>query len=401
MGRVRRCVTGLAAGAAVLLAACSANHSSTSAPTRPAVRSPVAAAPATRAPGTAGALLSATAERAELLPGIGFGGRAWLLSYRTTGGRGEPLTASGTLLVPARPAAGRPLVAVAPATRGLADRCAPSRTLRSGHDLEAYAYAQLLSRGWAVAVADTPGLGSAGEHPFAANRALGPSVLDVVRAARAVPGAGVPAAGPIGLEGYSEGGGAVGEAAQLQPSYAPDVVLAGVAVGGVDADPLAAARALDGTGYSWVVGYALAGLAAAYPALDVRAALTPLGASTLDRLRDSCSGDAPSAEPGGTRLTSLVTGDLLARPDVAAALTAGTLGSVAPSAPVLLQHAVHDDLLPFTQATGLRDRWCTAGARVRLEPIPTGGHVAGAVAATPGAVSWLADRFAGRPADGC
>lgn len=62
--------------------------------------------------------------------------------------------------------------------------------------------------------------------------ANGRAVLDIMRPARTLPELGLDPCGVAGVYGYSEGGNAAGWAAQLQPGYAPDVALAGVAVGG-------------------------------------------------------------------------------------------------------------------------------------------------------------------------
>ena len=85
-----------------------------------------------------------------------------------------------------------------------------------------------LARGWAVAITDYQGLGTPGDHTYMVGRALGPNVLDAMRAARKLSPAELPVDGPAAIMGYSEGGAAAAWAAQLQPVYAPDVRLGGV-----------------------------------------------------------------------------------------------------------------------------------------------------------------------------
>jgi len=60
-------------------------------------------------------------------------------------------------------------------------------------------------------------------------RALGPNVLDVMRAARSLSPEELPPEGPAAIIGYSEGGAAAAWAGQLQPTYAPDVPLLAIA----------------------------------------------------------------------------------------------------------------------------------------------------------------------------
>ena len=70
------------------------------------------------------------------------------------------------------------------------------------------------------------------------------------------------------------------------------------------------------------------------------------------------------------------------------------LGTMAPSAPVLLHHARRDQIVAFSQSVGLRDSWRGLGADVRLY-VTRGGvdHISGAVAGTPVALDWLARRL--------
>ena len=71
-------------------------------------------------------------------------------------------------------------------------------------------------------------------------------MLDIVRAARDVtPDVDVDA--PVLLWGYSEGGRNAAWAAELQPEYAPDVSLVGLAAGGVPTDLTAVVQAIDGS----------------------------------------------------------------------------------------------------------------------------------------------------------
>lgn len=93
---------------------------------------------------------------------------------------------------------------------------------------EALAIYRILSTGAAVVVTDYVDLGTTDRlHTYVNRLDQGHALLDAARAARAVPGASVTAASRTGLYGYSQGGGASAATAELQPSYAPDVELAG------------------------------------------------------------------------------------------------------------------------------------------------------------------------------
>ncbi len=356
------------------------------------------AAPTGNAPG-AGHLDAATTESTLQDPGKPLLARAWAITYGSTDANGRADTVTGTLLVPRSSVHGaRPIVSYAVGTQGLADRCAPSAQLRAGTEYEAAGIALLLSQGWAVVVTDYPGLGTPGQHPYAIGRALGPAVLDAIRAARQVAASGLSDRGPAAVIGYSEGSAAAGWAAELQPTYAPDVPLVGAALGGLVADLSAVSQSLDGRANAFLVGYAAIGLQAAYPQLDLARLITPHGAQVLAALSGTCADHgADVAYPDGTRLSSLTDGDLLTDPAVERALAANRLGTVAPAAPLLVVHSTVDDIVPFAQAKAAVGAWCARQVRVEFDPLPVGSHVEADIAFLPEAEQWLADRFAGRP----
>ena len=92
-----------------------------------------------------------------------------------------------------------------------------------------------LLQGYTVVVADTEGETT----DFAAGPEYGINTLDSLRAALASPATGLPGTTKIGLIGYSGGAIATEWAAELAPSYAPDINqnLVGAAFGGVLVDP--------------------------------------------------------------------------------------------------------------------------------------------------------------------
>jgi hypothetical protein len=132
---------------------------------------------------------------------------------------------SGALYLPTGtpPAEGWPLLAWAHGTLGIADACAPSWTgLR---DRDAAYLNRWLARGFAVVVTDYQGLGGPGPHPYTFWQAEGRSVLDSIRAARAIrPGL---IANRTFLAGQSQGGGAALGATILATSYAPELPILG------------------------------------------------------------------------------------------------------------------------------------------------------------------------------
>jgi fermentation-respiration switch protein FrsA (DUF1100 family) len=350
-------------------------------------------------PGAPGDVIRAEPMDAYLAPGVRLRARAWRLLYRSTSATGEPRAVSGTVLIPHGRARGpRPLIGYAVGTHGIGDSAAPSRLLSRGLEWEAGLIAMLLGRGWAVAMSDYEGLGTPGDHTYMVGRALGPNVLDAMRAARALEPAQLPVQGPAAIVGYSEGGAAAAWAAQLQPTYAPDVPLVAVAAGAAAADVETAGPSLEGSFFSFFIAYGGIGYAAAYPELELDPYLTPVARQGIAGLRGSSIFQAMLSGPRFIRAADLTQPNVLELPEWRARLRENRLGSMVPAAPVLLHHARRDQIVSFTQSLGLRDDWQRLGADVRLY-VTRGGvdHISGAVAGMPVALGWVARRLEAQP----
>ena len=344
-----------------------------------------------------GDLIRAEPIDAYLAPTIRLRARAWRVLYRSTSATGQPSAVSGTVLLPGgeRPGRTRPLLGYAIGTHGIGDSAAPSRLLTRGLEWESGLMAMALGRGWAVAVTDYEGLGTPGDHTYMVGRALGANVLDAMRAARALAPGELPPEGPAAIVGYSEGGAAAAWAAQLQPAYAPELELVGVAAGAAAANVETAGPNLDGSFFSFFIAYGGIGYAAAYPELDLDSHLTPFARERIAMLRESSVWQAAILGPRFARAADLTEPNVLELPDWRRRLRENRLGLIAPDAPVLLHHARRDQIVSFAQSLNLRDDWDALGADVRLY-VTRGGldHISGAVAGTPIALDWLARRLA-------
>lgn len=335
------------------------------------------------------------------VPGV----RATQVLYRSRDASGAAIAVSGTVLVPTTRWLGlgaRPLVTYAVGTRGVGDPCAPSYTLSQGTDYEGAFIAGLLAKGWAVAVTDYQGLGTPGGHTYMVGPAQGRAVLDMARAALKLSGTGLSASAPVGIMGYSQGGGAAGWAAQLEGSYAPELNVKGTVAGGVPGDLLAVADFLEGG-----PGVALALLAAlgfdtAYPELRLGSYLNDRGRALFARASSLClvSADGVTSliSTAFTERGDYVTRDPLADATWRARLNSSRLGGMKPASPVFQYHALLDELVPYGQAAATRQAWCDRGANVAFVTIPLAEHVVGLVKGAPQGETWMAARFAGLPA---
>ena len=188
----------------------------------------------------------------------------WHILYRSSDNKGLPIAMSGTVLIPRASSAGpRPIVVLTPGARGIADKCAPSKQYQLSTaspempDYEIPVVAQLLARGIAVAVTDYQGAGTPGLTSSFVGRPQGYAGLDAVRAAQRLPATGLTSDGPVGFYGYSQGGQAAGWAAEIQPEYAPELNVKGVALGGILSDMNVQANHWNGTRFA---GFAFAAL---------------------------------------------------------------------------------------------------------------------------------------------
>jgi hypothetical protein len=320
--------------------------------------------------------------------------RSTQMLVRSTDAHGQPAAVASTLMVPLTPYVGtRPLLSYQPATDSLGDQCNPSYTLRTGTEKELPLLATGLLRGWAVVVTDYQGPRDA----FGAGRMAGHAVLDGVRAAEQVPSTGLSGVStPVGLWGYSGGGLATSWAAQLQPDYAPELAVRGVASGGTPADLEAAGRLIDGGPFAGLFFAASVGVSREYP--ELLTLMNDDGRQLVEDIGDMCVAEATISYPF-RRLSEFTTSsDPLSEPVAQAVLADNRMGGSEPSAPVYLYHSVLDELVPYSSASALRSAWCSQGARVQFHTDYLSEHNILAVSGAPAAVAYLGARFAGAPA---
>ncbi len=323
------------------------------------------------------------------------GARAWRVLYRSTTATGEPTAVSGVVITPRRLRPGAPLIGIAPGFPGMDDRCAPSRTLPTSASSETPLMLPLLQRGYALAVTDYEGLGTPGDHRYVVGASEAHAVLDVMRAARRLPHTGIDPGARAAVSGYSQGGHAAMFTAELQPSYAPDVPLVGVAAGGLPADFNAIARFLDGGWFSQLFSAVAVSYEAAYPEIELDGMLTPRGRAALEEVRRDCLLDIVTSRRAFSRLSSLTVRSPLTDPVWQRRFAENRAAQRRPPMPLYLYHSRADQGLPFKQAEEAKDRYCALGATVRWRPLRGTEHALGFLVAIPGTVRWLDARLRG------
>jgi alpha-beta hydrolase superfamily lysophospholipase len=338
-----------------------------------------------------GALVRAEERRARDVPD---GAHAWDVSYRSLGVDGELVTVTGVVYAPAGEGGGaRPVVSWAHGTTGVADACAPSATGTSVHGLSA-----LLEEGYVVAATDYEGLGTPGTHPYLVGDSAARSVLDAARAARQVDGAGAGDSPATLVYGHSQGGHAALFAAELAPSYAPDLDVVGVAAVAppIDLGALVAGAAGTPFAFGFFVSAAV-GYAAAYPELDLADVLTPAGVRAAAVVDSACL-----AVVLGAFLSEPVRTFLATDPDEVPAWAARieenvpTVGEE--PVPTLVLQGDQDPLVAAASTVAGVERLCEDGAPVDLRRYGQADHGSVLSASEEEVRAWFADRLAGDPA---
>jgi hypothetical protein len=316
--------------------------------------------------------------------------RAWRFTYRTSGVDGRPVVATALLVVPAggSPGGDRPLVVWGHPTRGLADTCAPSL---DGPEAIPRLDA-LLDEGWAVLAPDYEGLGGDGLHPYLVGTSEGRSTLDAVRSVQSpgAPDSGVTNGSPIAFYGFSQGGHAMGFAAELAGDSSID--LRGVAVVNPVSDTLAFARRFEREPDQFGGLVAMtAALARVEPEVSLDDLLGFPGARrAVVILESACIGEVMAAWPGtADRHTPVRLDDL---PVLVAALERQRLGGRAlpDGIPAFVAQGNDDTTIDPADTAALVDRWCAGGAPVRFRQVPGAGHD---LDLGDEVVIWLRDRF--------
>lgn len=322
--------------------------------------------------------------------------------YKTTNRAGRAIAVSGVVLVPKASWIGfgsRPVIGYAAGTQGMGDKCAPSRQYSEGLEYEAAGIQALLNRGYAVAVTDYEGLGTAGIHTYMDRVSQGRAVLDVVRAAQRISGTGLSSTSPVGIEGYSQGGGAAAAAVELASTYAPELRVKGAAVGAVPADLKSVAEHLDGGLYSAFAFFALRGLSASYD-VDLLPYLNAEGVKTMQTVEQDCVFDlfghsfvkSETLSHNGKGMS-----DLIGLPQFARMIEDQRIGTIKPTVPVLVSHSSLDDVIPFANGRNTAQSWCDKGANVRFSPNVLPTHIGGYLPFSTEAAMFFEGRFAGLP----
>ncbi|MBO0816255.1 MAG: triacylglycerol lipase [Actinobacteria bacterium] len=286
-------------------------------------------------------------------------------------------------------------------------------------DAESVVIAPLLAQGYTIIVPDTEGQAA----DFAAGPEYGINTLNSIRAATSSPLTGLTAATPVGLFGYSGGAIATDWAAQLAPSYAPDVnrQLVGAAEGGVLADPAHNLTYVNGSlAWAGVIPMSIIGIARGFH-INITPYLSAYGRRLYAKLQKASITNVLGQYPG-------LTFARLAKPQYANPASIPVLvktenkldtGSLAsPTIPMLIGQGANgvlegtpagkpgigpgDGVMIAGDVRTLARDFCASGAAVDYTQYDLLDHITTFAAWAPTALGWLGNRFAGsQPPSDC
>jgi acetyl esterase/lipase len=321
--------------------------------------------------------------------------RSYRVMYHSNDARGRDRAVTGVVSHPTAdpPKDGWVVTSWAHPSRGLVAPCAPSRRPMSIPDF---------GMGGVRAATDYVGLGPVGEvHPYLSKPSEGNAVIDIVRAARQLPGSG--AGRRWFAAGHSQGGHAALAAAELAVDRAPELELLGtVAWAPGTAFDRSFGGGIDDLVSRAVSAMALYGSAAEHPEIDPASYLGDAVAAAAELAIGAC-GDRGintllqlAADPSFWARDPGITSP--AREVIAA----NEVGNVASDAPLLLVSGSLDPLVVTDRVRSLFDRLCASGQVTDLRIVNGANHGDIVMRTAVDAGAWMAARLAGELAtDSC
>ncbi|MDT5150895.1 MAG: hypothetical protein QOI01_2628 [Mycobacterium sp.] len=328
------------------------------------------------------------------------------LLYRSTDLNGLPMAAVTTVVVPAdRPVGSKgPILSYQCAIDAVAGRCFPSYALRRGAkavgalaQFEFLLVSAALAEGWAVSIPDHEGPQGIWGAPYEP----GYHILDGLRAVLNHDALNLSTDAPIGLWGYSGGGLATAWATEVYADYAPELKLVGAVLGSPVGDLGHTFRRLNGTFFSGLPAMVVAALSHVYPELDrvINEHVTAEGKAMLADIQRMTTAHAvlKLIRKDMGNLVDEPLENILRTPEVQHVFDSIKLGTAAPSIPVLIVQAVHDELISVGDIDELADAYSAGGTDVTYHRDMLCEHLLLHPLSAPMTLRWLRDRFAGRP----
>ncbi|RFU77839.1 lipase, secreted [Trichoderma arundinaceum] len=332
--------------------------------------------------------------------------------YRTNDNFGNATATVVTVLIPHN-ADRTKILSYQVAQDSSSKNCAPSYALQlasaSGGPLgtlvtqaELLLIEAALERGWVVILPDHEGPTAA----FLANRQAGQATLDGIRAALGSGSfTGIAKDAAVAMWGYSGGSLASAWAAELQPSYAPELKIAGAALGGTVPNITTVLSEINKSLTAGIIASGFVGLSNQYPQVNkiLEQHVLPKYQPLFNKVRNQCL---------VADILDFLFKDVLAMlddptlpftdPELVRIQNDNAPGQVTPKIPLYVYKSTGDELSPIGETDALVNKYCKGGASVKYVRDALSDHGTLAITGAAKALSWLIDVLdEGKPQKGC
>ncbi|KAF7869850.1 hypothetical protein EAF04_004634 [Stromatinia cepivora] len=333
------------------------------------------------------------------------------LLYRTTDSLGNASAAVTTIIVPNNANVSR-VLSFQSATDAAWANCAPSYTIQLVSDsnnggiggTETLLVIAALDQGWIVNLPDYEGPKAA----FTSGVQAGRATLDSVRAALSSEDlTSISPQAEYQMWGYSGGSLASEWAAELQPSYAPELSFKGAALGGLVPNVTSVLLSTNKSFFSGLIPAGIIGLTNAYPKFKefVHKHVLPSKASGFYKASTQCFSNNTSTylnQDISSYLDQEITSFLTGYPKEILDITGqmGVYGT--PKMPIFLYKAIQDEVSVIGDTDSVVNKLCSQGANIEYVRDMLGEHGSEAITGAGDAFLFLIDRFNGVSAkSGC
>lgn len=331
---------------------------------------------------------------------------SYQILYRTTDSFGNATATVLTILVPHNPDYTK-LLSYQIAEDAPNLDCAPSYAMqlssKAGGVLgNIVAEAELLliegalEQGWVVIIPDHEGPKAA----FVANKLAGQAILDGIRAAISSSNTtGIDKHPKVALWGYSGGAITSARAAELHASYAPELDIVGMAIGGTEPNITSVLNYINGKGPAGLIQSAVVGLANEYPVIAdlVQKHIKPKYRPAMEKTKQRCLPGNGLAFAFSNFYSMLDDSSVLKTPEVVKVLDDNGMGHGTPTMPVYLYKSIFDEISPIKDTDGIYDLYCSRNASIQYERDELSEHGILALTGAPRALAFLIDVLNGRP----
>ncbi|KAE8344869.1 hypothetical protein BDV24DRAFT_160171 [Aspergillus arachidicola] len=331
--------------------------------------------------------------------------------YRTSDSSGNAIATVSTILIPHNADYSK-LLSYQVAEDAADPNCAPSYALQleAAHDgilglvipqVELLFFGAALNKGWVVTVPDHLGPKAA----FLANNLSGQAVLDNIRAALASSSfTNITSDPTIALWGYSGGSLASGFAAELHPTYAPELNIVGAALGGTVPKIRPVIEAVNKGLFVGLVPSGIQGLANEYPDIQqlINDGLKPSKRADFNKTQNLClSGDI--IQYLGQDIYDYTNDrNIFDQPAAVKVMDANAMGQHVPKIPLLVYKSVGDEISPVNDTDALVETYCNGGASVEYKRDELSEHASLEITGSADGLLWLMDRMNNKPVQqGC